>query len=469
MSLRVWLPLNGDPRQQGASTVAATVSGATVNTSGKIGSCYSFDGSDDYISLEGSELYSIIKGGSYPFSISFWVYHNDTTRAIIFGDYGLSGAIGFNVELSSTHQVRFYWNGSPDKTFGAESNVAVQGWSHIAITYSGTLLNIYKDGVLSSDSWSGTLAAKTKSSGVYYLGRDSRTGATTLNGRLNDFRIYDHCLSVAEVKEISQGLIVHYKLDSIENGIVDSSGYGYNGIVNGTLALSNTIIKYSNNIQFPGTAYIKITSPSTEIKTVSLWANWNSIPSGQSIIYVDQKSKTGLGLASNGIIVNANQTGNTFNKSNLVASTWYHFVIVSPNGSSNATRKLYINGIEQTALSSTNSWSYTIDELQLGKRSTSSDGFNGQISDFRMYCTALSAEDVLTLYQTSAKVDNKQNLHSREFVEDSTNRLYINKAGQVHSKFTVVNNQGQGFDETKTTTKFKKTNLIIETAQLIEF
>ncbi|MBR2166938.1 MAG: hypothetical protein IJ920_01165 [Paludibacteraceae bacterium] len=35
---------------------------------------------------------------------------------------------------------------------------------------------------------------------MFYLGRDYRTGTTALNGKINDFRIYDHCLSPRECK-----------------------------------------------------------------------------------------------------------------------------------------------------------------------------------------------------------------------------------------------------------------------------
>jgi hypothetical protein len=53
----------------------------------------------------------------------------------------------------------------------------------------------------------------------------------------------------------------------------------------------------------------------------------------------------------------------------------------------------------------------------------SNEMFNGNYSDVRMYCTALSAEDILDLYHTPANIDNLGGLHGFEFTETSDNIL----------------------------------------------
>lgn len=217
MSLQVWLPLNGDLHNYGLSDVTVTNNGATVNTNGKIGKCYSFDGSNSCIELNAPSLYNIIKGGNQPFTIMFWIYHAAASRGIIFGDYGLTGTIQCNVELQSNHRVRFYWAGAPDKNFS--TSVGENTWCHIALVYDGSQVIIYKNGVLQiGDSYSGTLTTKSKTTGVYHLGRDYRN-ETNLNGKINDVRIYDHALSAKEVEEIAKGLVLHYKLDNNINSI----------------------------------------------------------------------------------------------------------------------------------------------------------------------------------------------------------------------------------------------------------
>lgn len=213
MALQIWLPLDGTLENKGCTNVTVVNNGATVNTAGKIGSCYSFDGSDDYISLVCPKLNSIFSGGAQPFSVAMWINHADSSRAILMGAYGLPNTSNnsfFNLELSTAHAYRFDWRANPD-WYPNNTNVGSATWSHVVCTYDGTQVKIYLNGSLTATR-SGTLAT-LEYAGPYYLGRDSRTGTTAFNGKMNDFRVYDHCLSAAEVKELSQGLILHYKLD----------------------------------------------------------------------------------------------------------------------------------------------------------------------------------------------------------------------------------------------------------------
>jgi hypothetical protein len=95
----------------------------------------------------------------------------------------------------------------------------------------------------------------------YYLGRDSRTGATAFQGKLNDFRIYDHALSTKEIKEISRGLILHYKLNALNdppiNNIVDCSGYGRDpSNIVGTINLTGDSVRQKDSIYLNGSSGI---------------------------------------------------------------------------------------------------------------------------------------------------------------------------------------------------------------------
>lgn len=218
MALQIWLPLDGTLENKGCADAVITNNGAAIDNSGKIGKCYSFDGSDDYISIDSDKLCEIISGGDQVFSIAMWVKQTDSTRAILFGTYAMSGAGSnnfFNIELSTAHTCRFDWKANPDWTSSA-MNIGSDTWNHICYTYDGVTIKAYLNGELVATK-AQTLSAITYT-GEYRLGRDSRTGTTVLNGQLNDIRIYDHCLSQAEIHEISQGLVLHYKLDGLNSG-----------------------------------------------------------------------------------------------------------------------------------------------------------------------------------------------------------------------------------------------------------
>ena len=92
---------------------------------------------------------------------------------------------------------------------------------------------------------------------------------------------------------------------------------------------------------------------------------------------------------------------------------WHHYVMTG-NGSKCYVYKdgvLWAEAKTYKSISGTsiyiNGWSSTTDY----------SNSNLDISDFRVYATALSADDVLELYHTSASIDNKGNVHAYEVVE----------------------------------------------------
>jgi hypothetical protein len=80
------------------------------------------------------------------------------------------------------------------------------------------------------------------------------------------------------------------------------------------------------------------------------------------------------------------------------------------------TLTLYVNG-SQRAQVATNGTIYLNNTLNIGGRQNTA-GYNGSISDFRIYATALSADDILTMYKNSGIIDNKGNVYAYEFKEE---------------------------------------------------
>lgn len=213
MSLQVWLPLNGNLNNYGLSNVQITNSGTTVNNNGKIGKCYAFDGSQ-FIKLVSNDIQDIFQTPQSCFSMACWIYLNtdETDRVIIFGNYSANPFV--NWELLADCTQRLAAGGTSNYTNKTNSYVIPkEKWTHIAVTYNGNLTTFYVNGILQGAyTGANTMTTKTASN-TFWLGSDNRSGATRLKGRMNDFRLYDHCLSKKEIEEISKGLILHYKLD----------------------------------------------------------------------------------------------------------------------------------------------------------------------------------------------------------------------------------------------------------------
>lgn len=253
MSLIHWWPLNGNLKDYGTKNVTLT-GNATVNNSGKIGKCYAFNGSNTYLRAE----YPNTTKPTSAISLAGW-YKATSLNAVHYiiscyesGGAGLAGGTG-NVNF------QLYYNGSYYRTIQA---VPDTNWHHWCGTFDGRYLKLYMDGILkqTTDMGSGSHPISYHSTTSWMIGanpyNDSPAGDYT-NGYINDVRMYDHALSVKEIRELAKGLVLHYDFED--------------EYAEGTTNLCNTLTNMSNWGTYANLTTTTISSegtpcPSSEIK-----------------------------------------------------------------------------------------------------------------------------------------------------------------------------------------------------------
>ena len=220
MSLQVWLPLNGNLNNQGldGSLEFTNTASATVAVDGKIGSCYSFSATSGtgLLLSKGKSASEFMDAyiNHHSWSMCAWVRTTSNDNVVFGLTYGL------RLWCGSTNYVNLY---NDTRNVSASNNIStIDGkWHHICATYNtlDNAVNVYVDGIKGTTSYypSGETYASSWANSVA-IGRDFNNSTASshyyFQGSMNDVRIYDHCLSAKEVKEISKGLVCHYKLDN---------------------------------------------------------------------------------------------------------------------------------------------------------------------------------------------------------------------------------------------------------------
>jgi len=231
--------------------------------------------------------------------------------------------------------------------------------------------------------------------------------------------------------------------------VYDNSGYKYDAIGNGITTSTDTP-RYRHSYVFDGTtSYIEIPAAVGPVfdsdYTMCFWIKGTSDNGTRSVYFGSGTSAYTLNIektSGNSLrFYNASHPDYSVSGFSLTDNEWIHVAIVKSGTSVN----FYRNGafIGSTSGLGTHS-SYDI-KYYLGRdhRAQSSGvWFSGKMSDFRLYATALSANDVYWLSETSASIDKNGRLHSYEFIEDG-NKTKVEKQGIVLSGTIIEDSTGK--------------------------
>lgn len=216
VSLQVWLPLNGNLNNQGLSNINATNNGATVNASGKIGSCYQFGTAASDITIPKEAMTSFTTEASVCFWIKILTWNTSYATFFQAGPAStpwtsyIFGLLRNNANSTCCFTIS---NGSSASNASyLTPSLDLNIWYHISLIYKTGHCLIYINGQLHQD-YATSIVPNFPNITTIKLGRCTNGSSYQTNCQMNDFRLYDHALSAKEVELISRGLVLHYPLN----------------------------------------------------------------------------------------------------------------------------------------------------------------------------------------------------------------------------------------------------------------
>jgi hypothetical protein len=209
MGLIAHWPLNGNTNDISGSGYNGSTIGTLNTTPGKIGLTYVFTNTDNGVNIDNNFV------GLRQYTMTAWINpagnHRNYEGAIISSGNWNTTQWVFGLKQDNTA----IDVAGPGYLNYINYNVPLNTWTHVATTVSDGLAKLYVNGVYIGERNIG--AALVSDASNTCIGRETYAGGYfAFNGLINDVRIYDHTLSLQEVKEISQAKLLHYTFDDFQ-------------------------------------------------------------------------------------------------------------------------------------------------------------------------------------------------------------------------------------------------------------
>jgi hypothetical protein len=233
-------------------------------------------------------------------------FGNSTSEYMFLSPSSGSGQLHFGIKNGGSEQVLT----APALTSGV--------WSHVAVTLGTSGASMYINGVLVAQSNSVTIRSLNFKPVLNYIGR-SQYPDPLLNGRIDDFRVYNYALSAGEVAQLGSA-VIYYQLRNRGTGLyLDGMGRTVDG---------------DNCGQYANTAHIN-----SQWELVGVDNGYKQLKNRGTGMFLD-----GKGLTTNGAVCGqyANTTSQNSHWSVQLYSGIYYRI-------QNRTTGLFVDGYGYTA------------------------------------------------------------------------------------------------------------------------
>ena len=343
---------------------------------------------------------------------------------------GTSQASFALVKAQSTNKFAVYIssNGSSAAAISESVTVPVANtWYHVAAVYDASnSLKIYVNGTLENTNTTSIPASLHDSSAPLTFGNRSDQ-SFVLDGNLADCRIYDAALSGTDITALYNGtnvetnLIGHWLTNTDDVNDYAGSNDGTNN--GSTYSFDNPLGdggQYgSASREFSGTSqYITVSQNAfpTGDFSISMWAKRHTTDWYDYISIWDNPSSTNQKFTlmnrnftdrlifyykdGSSTSYNVGDTGQT-----LSSNEWYHIGVTYEQG---VAIKLFLNGTEDASTTTAPVLQSSTADIYIGGRlNTRAYDFDGNITDVRIYDTAITGTD---MYDLSRGYDFRTNL-----------------------------------------------------------
>ncbi len=439
----------------------------TVFNPGLIGQSVRFDGADDYIDVgSGASFHNFSQPATVSAWVktsgdtcqTIWSFNDgsadqDNILAIFIGN-ACTGLLtnelvtASRISDANTTYILGY-------TTATRTELVDNQWHHVALTFDGSAVAIYIDGSsrtvtvgagLNNGSYGGLTTVTELSIGA----RDSGNPGAFFNGALDELRIYNRALSAAEIAVLYRAGAPEFRSKTnvsqnsrLNNGLVglwsfngpdisgttatDRSGFGNNGTLTSGPTVTSGMVGQalnfdgSNDYVSVGDSAVFTPSGSGASISVSAWVRLESLPSSGSSYGIVAKDDFGtpadrswsiVVLSAGGIQWLVSQVSDGATRmlispttNTLTLGAWTH--IVSVYNGSDDTGYVYFNGV-QDATTNTTALTGIFDSaipVRIGAIDNSGVArfFDGQIDEVRIYNRALSAAEIIELYNAGRR------------------------------------------------------------------